>query len=358
MQVESSDRITVVFCTYQSLDRLSEAQKIGTPEFDLIICDEAHRTTGIDKEKHLGSNQKNSNFVSIYNQDFISGRKRLYMTATPRIYTEQAHRVAPIRVVVGNPPWSMGQKSANDNNANRKYKNLDKSIRGSYAARSKATAHNSLYDSYIRAIRWASNRIGNEGIVALVTNAGWLESISADGMRLCLEEEFDAIWLFNLRGGPRISRKKGKKEKGNVFGQTSRTPVVISLFIKNPHNHRPKAEIHYHDIGDYLSIDDKLDQIRNASITSLDWKCIKPSIEGDWLNSHDPLFSTFVELGNGKVKRGKVAQPETIFRSYSRGVATSRDAWVYNFSKEKVAQNMERMIGNYNQQCGLARKYS
>ena len=229
MQVESSDRITVVFCTYQSLDRLSEAQKIGTPEFDLIICD--------------------------------------------------------------------------------------------------------------------------EGMVAFVTNASWLESISADGMRLCLEEEFDAIWLFNLRGNARTNGEKRQKEKGNVFGQASRAPVVISLFIKNPHNHRPKAEIHYHDIGDYLSIDDKLDKIRNASITSLGWKCIKPNIEGDWLNSRDPLFSTFVELGNDKVKRGKVAQPETIFRSYSGGVKTNRDAWAYNFSKEKVAQNMVRMIGNYNQQC-------
>ena len=262
-----------------------------------------------------------------------------------------AQRIAPIRVVVGNPPWSRGQKSENDNNANRKYKNLDKSIRGSYAARSKARSRNALYDSYIRAIRWASNRIGNEGMVAFVTNAGWLESTSADGMRLCLEEEFDAIWLFNLRGDARTSGEKRQKEKGNVFGQASRAPVVISLFIKNPHNQRTKAEIHYHDIGDYLSIDDKLDKIRKASIANLDWKCIKPSIEGDWLNSRDPLFSTFVELGNDKVKRGKVAQPETIFRSYSGGVKTNRDAWAYNFSKEKVAQNMARMIGNYNQQC-------
>ena len=88
----------------------------------------------------------------------------------------------------------------------------------------------------------------------------------------------------------------------------------------------------------------------------MDWKCIKPNIEGDWLNSRDPLFSTFVELGNDEVKRGKVAQPETIFRSYSGGVLTSRDAWVYNFSKEKVAQNMVRMIDTYNQQCShLAR---
>ena len=265
-----------------------------------------------------------------------------------------AQRKAPIRVVVGNPPWSAGQQSQNDNNANRVYPALDTSIRGSYAKRSSATNLNALYDSYIRAIRWASDRIGEEGVVAFVTNAGWLDGAGTDGMRLCLEEEFDAIWLFNLRGNARTSGEQRRKESGHVFGQASRAPVVISLFVKNPANHRAKAQIHYHDIGDYLKLDAKLNIVRNAdSISGLDWKTITPNPEGDWLNLRDPMFESFVELGNDEVRRGKSIRPETIFYSYSSGLKSNRDAWVYNFSKDNVASNMERMIDAYNEQVAL-----
>ncbi len=264
----------------------------------------------------------------------------------------KAQRAAPIRVVVGNPPWSAGQKSQNDSNANRIYPALDKSIRSSYAKRSSANNLNSLYDSYIRAIRWASDRIGDEGIVAFVTNAGWLEGASADGMRLCLEEEFDAVYLFNLRGNARTSGEQRRKESGHVFGQSSRAPVVISLFVKNPQKPRDKADIHYRDIGDYLTIKEKLNIIRDAkSISGLDLKTIAPNPEGDWLNLRDPMFQNFVELGNDAVKSGKNSIPETIFRSYSNGLKTNRDAWAYNFSHDKVINNMTRMISNYNEQC-------
>ena len=263
----------------------------------------------------------------------------------------KAQRNAPIRVVVGNPPWSAGQRSQNDNNANRVYPNLDESIRGTYAKRSNATNLNALYDSYIRAIRWASDRIGDEGVVAFVTNAGWLDGTSMDGMRLTLEEEFDAIWLFNLRGNARTSGEQRRKEAGHVFGQSSRAPVVISLFVKNPNNRRAKAEIHYHDIGDYRKRDEKLHIISEAkSIMGLPQKTITPNDEGDWLNLRNPLFQKFVEIGNDEVRRGKVAEPETIFRSYSSGLISNRDAWVYNFSRDKVAANMARMIDNYNEQ--------
>ena len=267
-----------------------------------------------------------------------------------------AQRKAPIRVVVGNPPWSAGQRSQNDNNANRDYPALDTSIRGSYAKRSSATNLNGLYDSYIRAIRWASDRIGDEGVVAFVIPYAWMDRSFADGMRLCLEEEFDAIWLFDMRGDIRknIMSKGASKEGENVFGQKTQNGVCVSLFIKNPAKHRTKAEIHYHDIGDDLKHDAKLDIIRNASsISGLDWKTITPNPEGDWLNLRDPMFESFVELGNDDVKRGKAARPETIFRSYSGGIASGRDAWVYNFSKDNVASNMERMIDAYNEQVAL-----
>ena len=270
-----------------------------------------------------------------------------------------AQRKAPIHVVVGNPPWSTGQKSQNDNNANRVYFALDESIRGSYAKRSNATLVNALYDSYIRAIRWASDRIGDEGVVAFVIPYAWMDRSFADGMRLCLEEEFDAIWLFDLRGDIRknMLSKGTAKEGENVFGQKTQNGVCISLFIKNPAKHRTKAEIHYHDIGDDRKRDAKFEIIRNAGgINGLEWKTITPNPEGDWLNQRDPIFQTFVELGKDEVKRGKVARPETIFRSYSRGIASGRDAWVYNFSKDNVASNMSRMIDSYNEQVVLLAK--
>jgi predicted helicase len=260
-------------------------------------------------------------------------------------------RNAPIKLVVGNPPWSGGQKSSNDNNANRTYPELDKSIRSTYANRSNTTNLNALYDSYIRSIRWASDRIGDEGMVAFVTNAGWLDGASTDGMRLCLEEEFDAIYLFNLRGNARLSGEAWRKEGDKIFGQASRAPVVISLFVKNPAKKRAKAEIHYHDIGDYLSLKEKFDILRKAnSIINLDCKTITPNAEGDWLNQRDPIFQSFVELGNPEVKRGKTSQPETIFRNFSSGVKTNRDAWAYNFSHEEVSKNMTHLIDTYNEQ--------
>ena len=267
-----------------------------------------------------------------------------------------AQRNAPIRVVVGNPPWSAGQRSQNDNNANRVYPALDESIRGSYAKRSNTTLVNGLYDSYIRAIRWASDRIGAEGVVAFVIPYAWMDRSFADGMRFCLEEEFDAIWLFDLRGDIRknMLSKGTAKEGENVFGQKTQNGVCVSLFIKNPAKHRTKAEIHYHDIGDDRKRDAKFEIIRNAGgINGLEWKTITPNPEGDWLNQRDPKFEFFVELGNDEVKRGKIARPETIFRSYSNGIVTRRDAWVYNFSKDNVTSNMERMIDAYNEQVVL-----
>ena len=258
---------------------------------------------------------------------------------------------APIRVIVGNPPWSTGQRSENDNNANRDYPKLDESIQGSYADKSSANNLNALYDSYIRAIRWASDRIGDEGIVAFVTNGGWLDGASTDGMRLCIEEEFDAVWLFNLRGNARLKGEAWRREGDKIFGQASRAPVLISLFIKNPSNRRPKAEIRYSDIGDYKKRDEKLEIIRKAgSVSRLQWKTITPNSEGDWVNQRDPLFQTFIELGNDEVKRGRALIPDTIFYSFSNGLKSNRDAWVYNFSREKVASNMTRMIEKYNEQ--------
>ncbi|WAH63919.1 DEAD/DEAH box helicase [Xanthomonas hortorum] len=248
-----------------------------------------------------------------------------------------------IRVIVGNPPYSVGQKSENDNNDNVEYVALDERIRSTYAARSQATLSKGLYDSYIRAIRWASDRIGNAGVLGFVTNAGFLEANTADGLRKCLAEEFSDIYVFHLRGNQRTSGETSRKEGGKIFGSGSRAPIAISLLVKNPHA-KQHGRIFFHDIGDYLSREDKLEKIADyVSIAGVDeWNSIAPDEHGDWLRQRDDSFEKFIALGDKKNDGLKV------FDNFSQGVLTARDAWAYNASFEKLGQNMSGMIWAYN----------
>ncbi|QOY62649.1 DEAD/DEAH box helicase [Lysobacter sp. H21R4] len=251
-----------------------------------------------------------------------------------------------IRVIVGNPPYSVGQGDANANNANVPYPALDARIRDTYGARSTATNKNSLYDSYIRSIRWASDRIGNAGILGFVTNAGFVEARTSDGLRKCLSEEFSTLHVFHLRGlrGQKTSGERAKREGGQIFGMGSSAAIAISLLVKNP-DAKLHGKIHFHDIGDYLSREDKLEKIAAyASVAGIDnWQAITPDAHGDWLSQRDDSFGEFMGLGN-KGDRNVAA----LFDNYSNGVKTQRDAWAYNASRSAVADNMTRMIGFYN----------
>lgn len=256
-----------------------------------------------------------------------------------------------IRVIVGNPPYSAGQTSANDNNANVDYPHLDERIRSTYAAGSKATNKNALYDSYIRAIRWASDRIGNAGVIGFVTNAGWVEANTADGLRKCLADEFSNIYVFHLRGNQRTSGETSRKEGGKIFGSGSRAPIAVSLLVKNP-NAAEHGRIYFHDIGDYLSREEKLEKIAYyaslAGVTAKNgWNSITPDEHGDWLKQRDDSFGEFMSMGSKEDRT-----TPTLFDSYSRGIATARDAWVYNASREKVQAKMQAMIGFYNAEVG------
>ncbi|MGJ0492173.1 DEAD/DEAH box helicase [Methylobacter sp.] len=252
-----------------------------------------------------------------------------------------------IRVIIGNPPYSVGQDSGNDNNANIAYPSLDNKIRNTYAAHSTATNKNALYDSYIRAIRWASDRLGDSGVMGFVTNAGFVEANTADGLRKCLAEEFSSIYVFHLRGNTRTSGERARKEGGQTFGSGSRAPIAITLFVKNPEA-KTHGQIFLHDIGDYLTREQKLETISafnsiNGISAVNGWQQIIPDIYNDWINQRDNSFSDFISLGDKKDKNSVV-----IFESYSCGVQTNRDAWVYNFSKQAVDNNIQRMIGFYN----------
>ena len=249
-----------------------------------------------------------------------------------------------IRVIMGNPPYSAGQASENDNNANVSYPKLDERIRSTYAARSTATLAKGLYDSYIRAIRWASDRIGDAGVIGFVTNGGFLEANTADGLRKCLAEEFSSIHVFHLRGNQRTSGELSRREGGKIFDSGSRAPIAISILLKNPEA-TEHGRILFHDIGDYLNRPEKLEMI--ADYKSLNgipsWQLIIPDQHGDWLNQRDDSFGEHIVLGD------KSKTPELrLFDNYSQGVLTARDAWAYNACKAQLRSNMQRMVDFYN----------
>ncbi|MDE2314723.1 MAG: damage-inducible protein, partial [Elusimicrobia bacterium] len=222
---------------------------------------------------------------------------------------------------------------------------LDGRIGDTYAKHSCATNKNNLYDSYIRSIRWASDRIKDNGIICFVSNGSFIDGNAADGLRKCLAGEFSSIYCFNLRGNARTSGEQRRMEKGNVFGEGTRTAVAITLLTKNPNKKGP-CRIFYHDIGDYLSREEKLKIISDfGSIKKIPWKLVTPNDSHDWINQRDPAFEKFISIGDKKDEQSKV-----VFDVYSRGIATSRDAWTYNFSKKNLAANMRRMIDFYNQQ--------
>lgn len=265
-------------------------------------------------------------------------------------------KATDIRVIVGNPPYSAGQSSANDNNANVAYPYLDSRIRDTYAVRSTAINKNALYDSYIRAFRWASDRLGDTGVMAFVTNAGWVDGNAADGMRACLAEEFSDLYVFHLRGNQRTSGELSRKEGGKIFGSGSRAPIAISVLVKNPQANK-SGRILFHDIGDYLDQKQKLSIIRDFSsiggISKVDgWSNIEPNEHNDWLNKRDNSFNNFIVIGN---KRDK--NQTRLFNTYSSGVKTNRDAWCYNFSVDSISVNMNRMIDFYNCEVNRYKTY-
>ena len=251
-----------------------------------------------------------------------------------------------IQVIVGNPPYSSGQDSANDNNANEKYPALDAAIRDTYAARSTATLKNSLYDSYIRAIKWATLRIKDRGVIAYVTNGGWLDSNTADGMRLSLADEFTDIYVLNLRGNQRTAGEQSRREGGKVFGGGSRATVAVTLLVKDP-DHRGSARIHYSDIGDYLSREQKLAKVERAGrVDGLDTRLIiTPNEDGDWLEQRQAVFATFESLIVDSERSG-------LFHLASGGIKTNRDAWVYNYGTVELHDNVTRMVEFYNGEVG------
>ena len=261
----------------------------------------------------------------------------------------QKQKKAPVRVIIGNPPYSIGQKSANDDAQNLKYPQLDRRIEQTYVRNASTTLKNALYDSYIKAFRWASDRIAQMkegGIVAFISNGMWIDGNTQEGMRKCLHKEFSSIYVLNLRGNARTSGEQRRKESGNVFGEGSRTPITITFLVNNP-SKQDKATINYYDIGDYLTREQKLKIVKNfQSISGIQWQSIEPNDKNDWINLRDNSYDELIALSPDK----ETKKSNSFFSSIVLGIASSRDNWVYSFSKTLVGNNIENMLTCYNNQ--------
>ena len=275
-----------------------------------------------------------------------------------RLFPENSERLkkqknAPVRVIIGNPPYSAKQKTANDNAQNVKYPKLDSRISSTYALHTTANNKNSLHDPYIKAFRWATDRISSikdGGVVGFITNSGWIDTLACEGFRKCLSDDFDAIYVLNLRGA--IRGKNGelaKREGQNVFDIM--TGVAITFLLKNTNCKR--KGIYYHDIGTYLTRQEKKNILKTNSFHTIDWKKIIPNENNDWLNQRDESYKSLIPLGDKDDKSNK----HTVFSPiYSNGLKTQRDPWCYNSSRQLVLNTMRSCELFYNEQRELLSK--
>ncbi len=252
-----------------------------------------------------------------------------------------------IRVVIGNPPYSVGQTSQNDANQNLKYPAVDGRIDATYASRSNATLRRNLYDSYVRALRWASDRIGTRGVVAFVTNGYFIDGRSFDGLRKSLIDEFDTVYCLNLRGNQRgVQGELSRREGGKIFGSGSRAPVAITLLIKDG-TRAANATLRYFDVGGYLTREEKLERLRSLEdIRSVPWEEIEPSPEGDWIDQVDSAYLKLLPLASKDE-----ASKRSVFVGAGPGLSTGRDPWVYNFDRGSLEANVARTIDSFNEEA-------
>ena len=263
-----------------------------------------------------------------------------------------------IRVIISNPPWSGGQRTYEDDNANLRYPSLDGKIARNYIASSDSKGlKNSLYDSYVRAIRWASDRVqeGDGGIVGFVTNSGFIDGKSFDGFRKTLAKEFHEVYIYALRGNQRTSGETSQREGGKVFGSGSRAGVAVLLLVKRPGRVTGPAVIHYYDIGDYLSREQKLEVVGRVQFDEIEWTEITPNEQGDWINQRT---DDFLKLRPVAAIQSEDTIPSLmpLFESSSREVMSGRDSWVFNSSGEKLHELVDRQVAFYNEQVEAIRR--
>ena len=284
--------------------------------------------------------------ISLVDTFELAEERQLSLLTEENTARVEKQKASPMFVVIGNPPYNAGQVNENDNNKNRKYPAMDARIEATYAKDSTATLKNSLYDPYVKSLRWASDRIGKEGIVALITNSSFLDGTSFDGMRKHLAADFDEIYILDLGGN---ARKDKLVADASVFG--IRVGVSINFFVKKD---APRAEhptrIFYYRTDDAWNKDRKFAFLRDTEhVGNVPWQTLKPDARHTWLTEGlNAEFLTFLPMGNKKAKLAKNEPAGVIFHKFSNGVKTNRDAWACNFNRETLSANMRGMIDVYN----------
>ena len=275
--------------------------------------------------------------------------RQLPLFAPENTQRVESQKETPMFVVIGNPPYNMGQVNENDNNQNRKYLTMDKRVQDTYVKDSKATLRNKLSDPYVKAIRWAADRIGGEGVVALITNNSFLEGVAFDGMRKHLAEDFDAIYILDLGGNVRKNPKLSGTTH-NVFG--IQVGVSINILVKKNVKTDSQSQVYYSRVEKYWRKEEKyryLDEKEQSG--KVEWQPIRPDNRHTWLTEGlHPEFENFPKMGSKEAKAAKDEVAEAVFKTYSLGVITARDAWAYNSEQNALARNMKRMIDFYNEQ--------
>ena len=288
--------------------------------------------------------------------ELFEGQQQHIMFTQENTERVERQKAADMFVIIGNPPYNMAQVNDSDNNRNRKYKVMDERITETYVVDSKATLKNALYDPYVKAIRWASDRIGEEGVVVLVTNNGFLSGAAFDGMRKHLADDFDAIYTLDLGGNVRKNPKLSGTTH-NVFG--IQVGVSINLFIKRNANRTdselsPKtAEIFYAHVDEFWRKEEKYNYLNSKGhYQNIDWQPIIPDNRYTWLTEGlHAEFDTFLPIGSKKAKTTKGTAADVIFKTYSAGVKTNRDAWVYHFDRSILTGNVRQTIEYYRLQA-------
>ena len=275
--------------------------------------------------------------------------RQLPLFAPENTQRVESQKETPMFVVIGNPPYNVGQVNENDNNKNRKYPTMDQRVRETYTEDSKATLKRAISDPYVKAIRWAADRIDGEGVIAFVTNNSFLDAIAFDGMRKHLADDFSAIYVLDLGGNVRKNPKLSGT-KHNVFG--IQVGVSINFLIKKNGKSDSPADIFYARVVESWRKEDKHRFLEaKEQYGNIGWTSIEPDERHTWLTEGlHAEFETFVPLGSKDTKAGRDEGANVIFQVFSNGVKTNRDAWVYNFSPNALTKNMGRMINSYNEQ--------
>ncbi|MDU9773463.1 type ISP restriction/modification enzyme, partial [Helicobacter pylori] len=247
-----------------------------------------------------------------------------------------------IRVIIGNPPYSAGAKSENDNNQNLSHPKLEKLVYETYGKNSTAQVGATTRDTLIQSIRMASDLLKDKGVIGFVVNGSFIDSKSADGFRKCVAKEFSHLYVLNLRGNARTSGEVFKKEGGKIFDSGSRATIAIVFFVKD--KSISDNTIFYYEVGDYLKREAKLNLLAGfENLESVPFKEITPNAKGDWINQREDAFDKLIPL-----KRDKKLQNPSVFDINSLGVTTGRDPWVYNFSPNILTQSVQNCIDTYN----------